>query len=281
MTIHAVIPVHNRLSLTKSIVLCLRNQELSEDLNILVVNDGSSDGTTEWLSSQEDITVLTGDGSLFWGGAVDLALRYLEPKCEAKDWLLLMNNDTTVGNDFVQCLLNTALDNAPAAVGSVIRDESDQEKLLSIGAQVDPWCLLTNDILNNPNKTYTLNTAITVDALSGRGALFPVTALTTAGGMRPHIFPHYLADYEVSVRVKQHGWKLLVSPEASVFSSDDYGSNQKAQSWAEKLFSVRSPCYLPAIMAFWWEVSNWLQRLTLPLRLPLLLMFPRVRRAQK
>jgi GT2 family glycosyltransferase len=188
-----------------------------------------------------------------------------------------MNNDTTVADDFVQRLLDAALTHAPAAVGSVIRDEADHANLLSIGANVDAWRLLTRDILDTA-KSRAAAALVEVDALSGRGVLFPLAGLSAAGGMRPRALPHYLADYEVSVRVRKSGWRLLVLTEAAVYSSDDYGSTRRALSWREKLFSVRSPLYLPALFVFWWEASSWVQRMTLPLRLPLLILFPRLRK---
>lgn len=278
MTVHVVVPIFNRLALTQSQVACLRSQALNQPLRILVVDDGSSDGTAEWLAAQNDIEVLQGDGSLFWGGAVDLAVRHLQTKAAAEDWVLLMNNDTTVADDFVQRLLDTAQANAPAAVGSVIRDEADHTRLLSIGARVDAWRLLTRDLLDKAGSQMVSDEAVDVDALSGRGALFPMASLIAAGGMRPRALPHYLADYEVSLRVRKHGWRLLVSTAAAVYSGDDYGSTRRALSWRDKLFSVRSPLYLPALLVFWWEASNWLQRLTLPLRLPLFILFPRMRK---
>jgi N-acetylglucosaminyl-diphospho-decaprenol L-rhamnosyltransferase len=277
VTIHVVIPVFNRLALTQSLTACLRRQVLSQPLHILVVNDGSTDGTTEWLAAQNDIEVLQSDGTLFWGGAVDLALRHLQTRAAAEDWVLLMNNDTTAADGFVQCLLDTALAHAPAAVGSVIRDEADHANLLSIGACVDAWRLLTSDLLNT-DRPKDSATIIEVDALSGRGVLFPLAALIAAGGMRPCALPHYLADYEVSVRVRKSGWRLLVSPAAVVYSGNDYGSMARALSRRDKLFSMRSPLYLPALLVFWWEASNWLQRLTLPLRLALFILFPRLRK---
>lgn len=277
MTIHVVVPVFNRLSLTQALVACLRRQTLNQSLRILIVNDGSSDGTADWLAVQADIDVLVGDGSLFWGGAVDLAVRHLQTLAESEDWVLLMNNDTTVGDDFVQRLLDTATNHAPAAVGSVICDEADHTRLLSIGANVDAWRLLTRDILDT-DKSKATAAVVEVDALSGRGVLFPMAGLIAAGGMRPRALPHYLADYEVSVRVRKAGWRLLVLPAAAVYSGDDYGSTRRALSLRDKLFSVRSPLYLPALLVFWWEASSWLQRLTLPLRLPLFILFPRLRK---
>lgn len=280
MTVHVIVPVFNRLAMTQSLVACLRRQALNQPLRILVVNDGSTDGTAKWLADQDDIEVLNGDGSLFWGGAVDLAVRHLQTKAVAEDWVLLMNNDTTVADDFVQLLLDAAQANAPAAVGSVIRDEADHVRLLSIGARVDAWRLLTCDLFDNAVSQLVSDATVEVDALSGRGALFPMASLIAAGGMRPRALPHYLADYEVSLRVRKQGWRLLVSTAAAVYSGDDYGSTRRALSWRDKLFSVRSPLYLPALLVFWWEASNWLQRLTLPPRMLLFILFPRLRKLQ-
>lgn len=276
MSVHVVVPVFNRLALTQSLVACLRKQMLNQPLHILTINDGSTDGTAEWLAAQSDIEVLNGDGSLFWGGAVDLALRHLQSKAAIDDWVLLMNNDTTVEDDFVQHLLNTALDYSPAAVGSIVRDRKKPNHLLSIAPFIDAWRIRTYDLLDiAPPQS---SSVVDVDALSGRGVLFPLASLVAAGGMRPRYLPHYLADYEVSLRIRAHGWRLLVTMNASVYSDDDYGSTRRFHSLREKLFSVHSPLYLPALVMFWWGASTWLQRVTLPVRLPLFLLFPRLRK---
>lgn len=277
MSVYAIVPVFNRLAMTQSLVTCMRKQILNQPLRILIVNDGSTDGTSEWLAAQGDIEVVNGDGSLFWGGAVDLALRRLQTKASGEDWVLLINNDTTVAEDFVQRLLDAAQAHAPAAVGSVIRDEADHGRLLSIGARINSWRLLTRDLLEKAGPQPVGDRVVEVDALSGRGVLFPMAALTAAGGMRPWALPHYLADYEVSLRVRKSGWNLLIASAAAVYSDENYG-NMRPLSWRDKLFSVRSPLYLPALLVFWWEASNWSQRLTLPLRLPLFILFPRLRK---
>jgi len=278
MTVHVVIPVFNRLVLTQSLIACIRRQKLNRALQMWVVDDGSTDGTSEWLSAQEDIAVLKGDGSLFWGGAIDLALRELQIKAAQDDWVLLINNDTIVTDDFIQRLLDAALLHAPAVVGSVIRDEADHTRLLSIGARVDAWRFLTSDLIDELALQPLSKAVLDVDALSGRGVLFPLGSLSASGGMRPRVLPHYLADYELSIRVHKSGWRLLVLPDTSVFSRDEYGSTRRELSFRDRFFSIRSPLYLPALMVFWWEASNWLQRLTLPLRLALFVVFPRLRK---
>lgn len=277
MTVHVVIPVFNRLALTQQLVACLRQQQTRHTLRLLVVDDGSTDETPAWLADQNDIRVLPGDGSLFWGGAVDAAVRHLEINAAPGDWLLLMNNDTTVDSFFVQRLLEAATAHGRAAVGSIIRDQAKPDKVLSIGPRIDPWRFVTSDLLSSRTRREDPAT-IPVDALSGRGVLYPMASLLAAGGMRPRLLPHYLADYELAVRVRKAGWQLLVSTEAAVYSTDEYGSTKRSMSWRERLLSVRSPAYLPAVTTFWWEASSWLQRLTLPLRLTLFLAFPRLRK---
>ena len=276
MTIYVVIPVYNRLAQTQRLISCLRSQRLNEKLHILVVDDGSNDNTADWLAAQNDVEVLTGSGSLFWGGAVDLALKHLMHLATPDDWVMLMNNDTTVEADFVQQLLNFANLNAPAAIGSVVRDEADKSRLLSMGASLDAWRLVTHDLVDS-NWAQKVQGMIEVDALSGRGVLLPIGSILASGGMRPRMLPHYMADYELSLRVKKCGWRLLVAPDVAVYSEDDFGSARRTFSWWEKYFSVRSPFYAPALLAFWWEASNWFQRLTLPVRLPFIILFPRFR----
>jgi GT2 family glycosyltransferase len=204
MTIHVVIPVFNRLEQTQTLVDCLRHQQLTESLCLLVVDDGSSDGTGQWLATQPDIQVLQGDGSLFWGGAVDLALHHLQSIVPSNDWVLLMNNDTTIQEDFVQSLLDAAKKYSPAVIGSVIRDEAEPTRLLSIGARVDAWRLLTSDLLDESHSPTEFTDIVRVDALSGRGVLFPIASILASGGMRPRWLPHYLADYELSARVRKY-----------------------------------------------------------------------------
>ena len=277
MTVHVVIPVFNRLAMTQRLVACLRQQQAAEPLRMLVVDDGSSDGTDNWLRQQADITVLRGDGNLFWGGAVDLAVRHLTLEAAAHDWLLLMNNDTTVDTGFVQELVDTARAHQPAAVGSVIRSETAPHALLSLGANVDPWRLVTRELLDDEAQS-SPRSLFDVDVLSGRGVLFPLASVVAAGGMRPRTLPHYLADYELSLRVRRAGWRLLVATTAAVYSADEYGSTRRGVTWREKFLSVRSPAYLPAVVQFWWQASTKLQRVSLPLRVALFMVFPQLRK---
>jgi GT2 family glycosyltransferase len=197
-----------------------------------------------------------------------MGLRHILRTAASEDWVLFVNNDTEIRMDFVQHLLDAAIRYAPAAIGSVVRDTSPPHRLLSVGPLVNAWRFTVRDVRDARNVVEYEKPGISVvDALSGRGVLYPVAALRRVNGMRPAWLPHYLADYELSLRVRKSGWRLLVSHTAVVYSRDEYGSSFRARSLRERLFSVRSPTYLPAQLRFWWEAAGVMGKLTFPFRI--------------
>ena len=53
-----VVVTYNRYELLKEVIDALR-QQTYQDFQIIVVNNGSTDGTSNWLSLQEDIITIT------------------------------------------------------------------------------------------------------------------------------------------------------------------------------------------------------------------------------
>jgi GT2 family glycosyltransferase len=249
-------------------------------LKIVVIDDGSTDGTESFLASQSDVLTVKGNGSLWWGGAIDLGIRTVSNVAALDDWVLFVNNDTHIKTSFVQSLLKTARRLSPAAVGSAVRQDHAPYKLLSIGPIVDAWRFLMEDALRLDNMETIEQRSGThyVDALSGRGVLYPFRALQRVGGMRPKWLPHYLADYEVSLRVRAAGWRLVVDSAVAVYSRDEYGNTNRGNGLRARFFAVRSPSYLPAQIGFWWHASTVMQKTTLPLRLLLISLFPSIRK---
>lgn len=249
--------------MTKAVLDCLRAQ-ISVDLNIVVIDDGSSDGTNAFLEAQEDVTILHGDGSLWWGGAIDRGLRHVLPKAVSTDYVLFLNNDTEFEPDFVLNLVMASKRNNHAAVGSIIRNTQPPHEILSIGPRIDYWRFAVWDLLATDagKAALTENADINVPMLSGRGSLYPIEAFAKAGFMHPRILPHYFADYELADRVRRSGVRIIVSCSAVVYSTPEWGNNPRRFSWWKRWFSKRSASNLFFTLAFWSLVGSPIQRCT-------------------
>lgn len=262
-TVHALVPVFNRLELTQRIIDDLRAQ-LGCDVRMVVIDDGSTDGTAQWLATQPDVRTLRGDGDLWWAGAVDKGLRHVLPQAGEDDYILLINNDTRIGPDFVATLVSVSRSYGGAAVGTALRDEASPHALISIGARMDIWQRRVSDVIaelsseerRKPKPVYE------VDALSGRGTLYPVRVLRATGYMHPRLLPHYHADYELACRARRKGFKTVVSTEAALYTERKFGVQGRSASRWQRLFGKGSPSNVLQHVALWLLVGTPLQRAT-------------------
>ncbi len=71
-----MIPVHNRKKLTRECLASLQNQD-TKHFTVIVVDDGSTDGTSEMIRAEfPDTILLQGDGGLWWVGSINKGIRY-------------------------------------------------------------------------------------------------------------------------------------------------------------------------------------------------------------
>jgi GT2 family glycosyltransferase len=251
------------------VIEALRRQSLADRLCIVIINDGSTDGTSDFLKNQPDVVTLSGDGNLWWGGAIQKGLEYAAARKQNGDYVLFLNNDTWFAPDYVETLIRVSREHGGAAVGSVIHETDRDPPLVSVGARVNinrlaVWDMLAElppDEVRNPKPSYR------VDALSGRGTLYPVELFERHGRMRPSLLPHYLADYEIAMRFARAGVPLVVSSEAIVYSPPVYGNDVSRMGWWNRCFSLRSSSNIIHRLAFYAMVGSPLQRMTAPLRM--------------
>ena len=214
--VYAVIPVFNRLALTKRCIELLCAQTY-EHIEIIVSDGGSTDGTPKAIAEEfPRVTVLTSPRELWWAGAMAMGIDHvLKVSRGSTDFVLMMNNDTEFEEDYVSILVRTAQDTG-GAVGALTVDSRDPTVILDGGEFID-W----------ENYTFPVKTTIApgekffsgVDVLPGRGSLVPVSMIRKAGNVNFRRFPHYISDYEFFARLKRHGFRLGVSYEA-VLKSD-------------------------------------------------------------
>lgn len=108
MNISALTTCHNRVAATRASLTDLYAQELPEGvtLSVTVVDDGSTDGTSEAVRREfPHATIVAGDGSLFWAGGMRHGWR--RSVCaESFDRLLVFNDDVRLRSDAVREFLD-------------------------------------------------------------------------------------------------------------------------------------------------------------------------------
>lgn len=265
-----MVPVFNRLAHTEKMLQALRGQTLASSLRIVVIDDASTDGTGAFLATQTDVIFLHGSGNLWWGGAIQLGLEYVHRQIPtAEDYVLFLNNDTWFEPNYVALLVEASRASGGAAIGSAIHEVERDPPLTSIGARLNINRCAVWDLLSelSPSEVRNPRAVYAVDALSGRGTLYPALLFERYGRLRTWILPHYMADYEVAMRFARQGVPLLVSTRAFVYSSPVYGNNVSGMNFWKRNFSRRSSSNIIYRLFFYMSVGSPLQRLTAPLRL--------------
>ncbi|RCL33403.1 MAG: glycosyltransferase [Puniceicoccaceae bacterium] len=135
MKITAVVVTYNRLEKLKKVIESIRSQTASL-LQILVVNNGSTDGSREWLESQNDIYLIN-QGNLGGAGGFNTGMK--QAVLNGTDYVWIMDDDVYPEESALSELVNQ-LDGRPKlgfACSSVVDPEGN--------------CVNTPDILNHQN----------------------------------------------------------------------------------------------------------------------------------
>jgi GT2 family glycosyltransferase len=236
-----VIPVHNRIHYTRNCLDCLRNQTV-KDFTLIVVDDGSTDGTSEMIKREyPEVVLLRGDGDLWWTKATNLGVKYaLDRNAE---YVMTLNNDTLPANDFVEKMLTWAHKRPKSLLGAFALDAETKEALYG-GERLD-WekvnARMLLDLLS-PEERVGLHE---VSLFPGRGLLIPVEVFYTIGLFDEKSLPHYAADYDFTHRAIRAGYKVYCNYDARILSYSkasgavESQQNKSIKNYFKHLFSIK------------------------------------------
>ena len=218
-----VIPVHNRLEFTRQCLACLSVQTYRQ-FQIVVVDDGSTDGT-ELMIMQEfpEVVILKGDGNLWWTEATNWGIRYAQKLADKRqeNFILTLNDDTRVGPDYLQTMLDAYRKHKPCLIGSVSVDSDNPNKLEYAGAAFELYTAggrhLSEDYHNNYQELAKRTTYVESHSLPGRGTLIPMEVFDRVGLFNSKKYIHYMSDIEFSVRARKAGYRLIVNVPSVVY----------------------------------------------------------------
>lgn len=251
-----IIPVYNRKLITRECILSLEPQ-IDSNVNVIVVDDGSVDGTSEMLRSEFPfVEVISGDGNLWWAGSINLGVEHLKDNLKSDDYIFLLNDDTIFEEDFINKVLQSISKYEFSLIGCLLVDANNKEDILDGG-------IIYNKI---KNKFISLNKGKRIhnfpegynrncDFLPGRGLIIPSDTFKKIGLFDTKNFPQTFADYDFTLRAKNAGYKLVIDYSTRVYSQNLFGSlpSNKRMNFVDfikSFFNIKSSNNLLSIWKF-------------------------------
>lgn len=217
-----ILPVFNHLDFTRvtleALSLHLSGIEGAR-FHLIVVDDGSTDGTSDWVKQHyPEVILLSGDGNLWWSGAINTGAKFAIETMEV-DYLILWNNDIQVDDHYFQEVVAiTANLSEPTVIGSKIYVADQQEMVWSAGGYFNPRSGKNDMYGYFENDSDELKKVRNVDWLTGMGTIIPRTVVAKIGYWDNLNFPQYHGDTDFTYRAKLAGFPVKVYPSLKLYN---------------------------------------------------------------
>lgn len=201
--IAVLITCFNRRETTLRCLRSLAAQEIPAgfSLRVLLTDDGSSDGTGEAVRREfPDVTVLAGDGNLYWVGGTLMAWEAARPA----DFYLWLNDDVRLRPGAIRSLID-------------VHEQSGRSAAIAVGATCDPergkTCTggMRRTSWFNVRVMDPSNAVQVCDSINGNIVLVPRAAEEQIGALDP-AYTHFFADGDYGIRARKHGLPVLLAP---------------------------------------------------------------------
>ncbi len=211
-----VIPVHNRRETTLGCLRHLRTTGALPWLHVCVVDDGSDDGTSAAIQTEfPTVTVLRGDGQLWWAGAICLGMRHALAAGAAT--VLWLNDDCRPPGSALEKLCALA-----AQTSGVVWIDARAPGGWSYGAH-------RKTLWRMRRCTPAEEAQGKIDTFSGNCVALPRAWIERVGLPHAHLFPHGIADLDYGLRLHAAGAPLRRLPGVVAANADP--SPASSESW--------------------------------------------------
>ena len=237
--IYVIIPVHNRKQFTRECLNALEKQTFKK-FKVVVVDDGSSDGTSEMITQEfSDVKLIQGDGSLFWTAATNLGVKYaLEKKATH---IMTLNDDTIPVTDYMNNMSYWANKEPEALLGAFALDY-ETKKPVYAGYRY-AW-RKARQLLHILDKTDQKGIHW-VSFYPGRGLVIPSKVFKSIGFYDADNFPQTIADIDFTMRASNNGYKIYCNFDAKLLIHVEESSGLKfrqhfsLENYYKHLFDVK------------------------------------------
>lgn len=204
--IAVLITCHNRIEKTLSCLKHLFEADVSSEhiLEVFLVDDGSTDGTSSMVSKQfPTVKIYKGNGNLYWNGGMYLAWEYASNEYNY-DYYLWLNDDTFIEKITIEKLIESAESLSNKSIICACIRSLDKKKWTYGGFKMLSRRRIIKLLPNGHLQA--------CDLTNGNCVLVPKFVFESVGNLDP-IFSHAIGDFDYSLRAKKLGVQSFVSAE--------------------------------------------------------------------
>ncbi|AFL74598.1 glycosyltransferase [Thiocystis violascens] len=208
--VSVIIPVYNKLDYTLACLDSIARQIPKVPIEVLVVDDGSSDATQAQLEVREDLRYLRNPDNLGFVGSCNRGAQ-----AARGEFLFFLNNDTVVLEGWLDTLVQTLIDIPDAGLvgGKLIYPDGRlQEAGGIIWADASGW---NWGRLADPAAPE-FNFLRDADYCSGAALLVRRALFEELGGFDARYAPAYYEDTDLAFAVRARGLRVLYQPLSQV-----------------------------------------------------------------
>jgi len=234
-TVSIVIPVHNLFEMTYHCLASIILAGSDVPFEVIVVDDLSTDQTTEIESVVENVRVVRNEKNL----------RFLLSASAGADiangeFILFLNNDTEVTSGWINELLSVfqQFQNV-GLVGSklIYPDGRLQEAGGIIWGSGKPWNVGHAQNSSHPQYNYVRQ----VDYVSGAAMMIRSELWKKIDGFSKELIPAYYEDTDLAFKVRDAGYRTYYCPSSTVVHFEGMSNGTDLDSGVKKFQSVNAP----------------------------------------
>lgn len=205
-----IVPVYNQLAMTLACLRALVDAGEKTGFEVIVVDDASTDSTPELLPTIPGLVFVRNKKNLGFIGACNAGAAIARG-----EFLVFLNNDTTVEPGWLQALLSTFAqypDTGLAGSKLVYPDGRLQEAGGIVFSDGSGWNYGRFEDPAHPRFNFVRE----VDYCSGASIAIRRELFESLGGFDAHYAPAYYEDTDLAMRVRQLGLKVRYQPASVV-----------------------------------------------------------------
>ncbi len=228
----------NSHEMTEECVRSLLQME-GESFEILIVDNGSKDGSPEYLRvTFPNIEVITNDRNLGFTGGCNVGIRRALDK--AADHVLLVNNDTVVNRNFLAELLAEELAHPKAGmVSPKIYYFSPPDRIWWAGGTLNLWQGIPRHLGSKEKELGQYEVGRAIDWATGCGVLISSAALEETGLFDERMFANG-EDVDLSLRMRNLGWQIRYAPRAKMWHKEGFATRKNVGEHVRKFTAARN-----------------------------------------